>query len=130
MPEFQTFKDFNLNFKPHPVTEDLSVVKDSADIKQSLKSLLLTRKGERLFNSSLGTKLSDLLFESLDFATAASIRDEILDIVKRYEQRIRILKLDVDIDFEDNGYDISLVYEIVGRDDLKANVEFFLESAR
>lgn len=130
MPEFQTFKDFNLNFKPHPVTEDLSVVKDSADIKQSLKSLLLTRKGERLFNSSLGTKLSDLLFESLDFATAASIRDEILNIVKRYEQRISILKLDVDIDFEDNGYDISLVYEIVGRDDLKANVEFFLESAR
>ena len=130
MPEFQTFKDFNLNFKPHPVTEDLSVVKDSADIKQSLKSLLLTRKGERLFNSSLGTKLSDLLFESLDFATAASIRDEILNIVKRYEQRINILKLDVDIDFEDNGYDISLVYEIVGRDDLKANVEFFLESAR
>lgn len=130
MPEFQTFKDFNLNFKPHPVTEDLSVVKDSADIKQSLKGLLLTRKGERLFNSSLGTKLSDLLFESLDFATASSIRDEILFIIKNYEQRIRILKLDVDIDFEDNGYDISLVYEIVGRDDLTANVEFFLESAR
>ena len=77
MPEFQTFKDFNINFKPHPVTEDLQVVKDSADIKQSIKSLLLTRKGERLFNSDLGTALADLLFEPLDFGTAAIIRDEI-----------------------------------------------------
>lgn len=130
MPETQSFKDFNLNFKPHPVTEDLMVVKDGADIKQSLKSLLLTRKGERLFNSSLGTGLTDLLFESLDFGTATSIRDEILVIIKNYEPRIRILKLDVDINYEDNGYDITLVYEVVGRDDLKANVEFFLESAR
>ena len=130
MPEFQTFKDFNLNFKPHPVTEDLMVVKDSADIKQSIKSLLLTRKGERLFNSSLGTKLSDLLFETADFATASSIRDEILVILKNYERRIKILKLDVDLNFDDNGYDINLVYEVVGRDDLIANVEFFLESAR
>jgi len=130
MPETQSFKDFNLNFKPHPVTEDLLVVKDAADIKQSLKSLLLTRKGERLFNSSLGTSLSDLLFESLDFGTATSIRSEIKTIISNYEPRIRILKLDVDINFEDNGYDISLVYEVVGRDDLKANVEFFLESTR
>ncbi|MFZ9728526.1 MAG: GPW/gp25 family protein [Candidatus Nanopelagicaceae bacterium] len=130
MPEFQTFKDFNLNFKPHPVTEDLMVVKDSADIKQSIKSLLLTRKGERLFNSKLGTKLTDLLFETADFGTAGSIRDEILIILSNYEKRIRILKLDVDLNFDDNGYDISLVYEVVGRDDLTANVEFFLESAR
>jgi len=130
MPEFQTFKDFNLNFKPHPVTEDLMVVKDSADIKQSIKSLLLTRKGERLFNSNIGTRLTDLLFETADFATASSIRDEILVILKNYERRIRILKLDVDLNFDDNGYDINLVYEVVGRDDLIANVEFFLESAR
>ncbi|MGA1433582.1 MAG: GPW/gp25 family protein, partial [Candidatus Nanopelagicaceae bacterium] len=102
----------------------------SADIKQSIKSLLLTRKGERLFNSKLGTKLTDLLFETADFGTAGSIRDEILIILSNYEKRIRILKLDVDLNFDDNGYDISLVYEVVGRDDLTANVEFFLESAR
>ena len=130
MPEFQTFKDFNLNFKPHPVTEDLQVVKDSADIKQSIKSLLLTRKGERLFNSSLGTGLSDLLFEPLDFGTAALIRDEIFEVIKTYETRIDIRELNVDINFDDNGYDIALEYVIRGRDDLQTNIEFFLESSR
>jgi phage baseplate assembly protein W len=130
MPEFRTFKDFNLNFKPHPVTEDLMVVKDAADIKQSIKSLLLTRKGERLFNSDIGTSLTDLLFEVADFATASLIRDEIIVVLSNYERRINILNLDVDVNFDDNGYDIELVYEIVGRDDLPTTVEFFLESAR
>ncbi len=130
MPEFQTFKDFNLNFKPHPVTEDLQVVKDGADIKQSIKSLLLTRRGERLFNSDLGTGLSDLLFEPLDFGTAAVIRDEIYSVISSYEGRIEIRTLNVDTNFEDNGYDIELEYTIRGRSDLQNNIEFFLESSR
>ena len=130
MPEIQKYKDFNLSFKPHPVTEDLMVVKDAADVKQSIKSLLLTRKGERLFNSDIGTNLTDLLFEVADFATASMIRDQILVVLSNYERRIKILKLDVDVNFDDNGYDIELAYEFVGRDDLPTTVEFFLESAR
>ena len=130
MPDFQTFKDFNLNFKPHPVTEDLQVVKDSADIKQSIKSLLLTRRGERLFNSDLGTSLSDLLFEPLDFGTASLIRDEIYEVIGTYESRIDIIELNVDINADDNGYDIQLEYVIRGRSDLENNIEFFLESSR
>ena len=130
MPDFQTFKDFNLNFKPHPVTEDLQVVKDSADIKQSIKSLLLTRRGERLFNSDLGTSLSDLLFEPLDFGTASLIRDEIYQVIGTYESRIDIIELNVDINADDNGYDIQLEYVIRGRSDLQNNIEFFLESSR
>jgi phage baseplate assembly protein W len=130
MPDFQTFKDFNLNFKPHPVTEDLQVVKDGADIKQSIKSLLLTRRGERLFNSDLGTSLSDLLFEPLDFGTASLIRDEIYEVIGTYESRIDIIELNVDINADDNGYDIQLEYVIRGRSDLQNNIEFFLESSR
>ena len=130
MPDFQTFKDFNFNFKPHPVTEDLQVVKDSADIKQSIKSLLLTRRGERLFNSNLGTSLSDLLFEPLDFGTASLIRDEIFEVIATYESRIDIIELNVDINADDNGYDIGLEYVIRGRSDLQNNIEFFLESSR
>jgi len=130
MPEFQSYKDFNINFKPHPVTEDLMVVKDDADIRQSIKNLLLTRKGERLFNSKIGTGLLDLLFDPLDFATSALIRSEIDTVLRNYEKRIRIQSLDVSPNFDDNGYDISLTYMIIGREDLPTNVEFFLESTR
>jgi phage baseplate assembly protein W len=130
MPEFQKFKDFNIGFKPHPVTEDLMVVKDAADIKQSIKNLLLTRKGERLFNVGIGTSLTDLLFEPVDYGTADTIRDEIKVVLNNYERRISILELTVGINFDENGYDIGLVYEVIGRSDLPVNIEFFLESTR
>jgi len=130
MPEFQKFKDFNIGFKPHPVTEDLMVVKDAADIKQSIKNLLLTRKGERLFNAGIGTSLTDLLFEPVDYGTADTIRDEIKVVLNNYERRISILELTVGINFDENGYDIGLVYEVIGRSDLPVNIEFFLESTR
>ena len=90
----------------------------------------MTRKGERLFNSDLGTALADLLFEPLDFGTAAIIRDEINDVISTYEKRIEIRELNVDTNFDDNGYDINLEYSIRGRADLQTNIEFFLESTR
>jgi len=106
------------------------VVKDNADIKQSLKSLLLTKKGERLFNYDIGTNLTSLLFELADYSTASLIRDEMIVVISNFEKRIVIKELTVDVNYEDNGYDIRLSYEIVGRYDTPVNVEFFLESAR
>ena len=106
------------------------VVKDSADIKQSIRNLLMTRRGDRLFQSGIGTDLIDLLFEQLDFGTSSLIKDEIVRVLSNYEKRIDILSLDVGVNFQDNGYDVDLVYEIIGRDDVPVNVEFFLESAR
>tara|TARA_B100000073_G_C23677621_1_gene551218 strand:- start:201 stop:593 length:393 start_codon:yes stop_codon:yes gene_type:complete len=130
MPARPTFKDLNVSFKPHPVTEDLMVVKDNADIKQSVKNLLLTRKGERLFNSDLGTGLFDLLFEPLDVGTATLIREQVGYVLRKYEPRVRLNEIIVDTNFEDNGYDISVAYNVLGRDDIQSNVDFFLEAAR
>ena len=73
MPTFQTFKDLNITFKPHPVTGDLTTVKDEAAIKQAIINLLLTNRGERLFAPRIGSSLSDLLFEILDFGTASLV---------------------------------------------------------
>lgn len=55
MPTFQTFKDLNITFKPHPVTGDLTTVKDEAAIKQAIINLLLTNRGERLFAHRIGS---------------------------------------------------------------------------
>jgi len=77
MPKFQTFKDLNITFKPHPITGDLTVIKDEAAIKQAIINLLLTNKGERFFDSRIGSFLSNLLFEPLDFATASLMNTEV-----------------------------------------------------
>ena len=127
MPTFQTFKDLNITFKPHPVTGDLTTVKDEAAIKQAIINLLLTNRGERLFAPRIGSSLSDLLFEILDFGTASLVNTEITNTLSTYEPRIRVLSLSTNPNFDDNGFDVELVFEVVGREDLPISINFFLE---
>jgi len=127
---FQTFKDLNITFKPHPVTGDLIIKKDDAAIKQSVVNLLLTSKGERPFQPNLGSDIRNLLFEPLDAATAGQISRNIRDVLLNYEPRIRILDIEVLANYEQNGFDVGLEFEIIGREDFPVALEFFLERTR
>ena len=130
MPTFETFKDLSVTFKKHPVTNDLVTVKDKTAIVQSITSLLFTIKGERPFQPDLGSDLYRSLFEPLDYATAGVIRSQVVDVLKKYEPRIRIDDINAIVDVENNGYSLELYYTIVGRDDTPVAVEFFLERTR
>lgn len=130
MATFQSFKDLSITFKPHPVTGDLVVKKDDAAIKQAIVNLLLTSKGERPFAPDLGSDLRTLMFEPLDVATAGEISSNIRETLRNYEPRISILGIEVDANFEDNGFDVALEFEIIGREDFPATLEFFLERTR
>lgn len=130
MPQFQTFKDLNVTFKSHPITGDLTSVKDETSIKQSIVNLLLTNPGERLFNSEIGCGINALLFEPLDYGIANLVNSEITNTLQEYEPRINIISLNVIPNFDDNGFDVNLEFEIIGREDAPLNVEFFLERTR
>ena len=130
MPTFQTFKDLSVTFKSHPVTDDLLVVKDKAAIFQSIRNLLLTRKGERPFQPNIGSGLETALFEPLDYGSAAIIRQEVRECLKNYEPRIRVSQVTVIPDDQNNGYEVDLQFVIVGRDDAPEAIEFFLERTR
>lgn len=130
MAKTLTFKDLNITFKPHPITGDLIVTKDEAAIKQAVVNLLLTNKGERFFNANLGSSVSSLLFEPLDYGTAGMVSAEIENTLRLYEPRINVLSVDTVPNFDDNGFDVELVFEIIGREELPLNVTFFLERTR
>jgi len=130
MPEFQTFKDLSVTFKKHPVTDDLVTVKDKAAITQSIVNLLLTNKGERLFQPLIGSGIYQSLFEPLDYATAGLIQTEVTLVIERYEPRIQIESVMVEPDFDQNGYSVELMYVIRGREDTPIGIEFFLERTR
>ncbi len=119
-----------MTFKPHPITGDLITSKDEAAVKQAIVNLLLTNKGERLFNSQIGSDIPRLLFEQLDYGVAALVQSEIKNVLTDYEPRINIISLEVIPNFDDNGFDVGLEFEIIGRNDIPLNVEFFLERTR
>ena len=130
MPSPATFKDLSVTFKKHPVTDDLVIVKDKAAVAQSIKGLLLTRRGERPFQPDLGSGLQNLLFEPLDYGSGALIKKEIKETLNRYEPRISITKLMCYPDMSNNGYEVELEYFILGREDRAVALDIFLERTR
>ena len=128
MPRYAPLKDLKINFMPHPVTGDLQVTKEDAAVKQSVVNLLMTIPGERPFQSNLGSRISELLFEPLDFGVAAQIQSEIKTTIRNYEPRIGIVELVVEPEFEQNSFTVHLEYEIVGRqDNAPQEINFLLQ---
>ena len=130
MPSFQTFKDLSITFKKHPVSNDLVQVKAKAAIVQAITALLLTYKGERPFQPELGCDVRNMLFEPLDYGSAALIKTSIKETITRYEPRITVDSILCDPDYDSNGYSVELFYTIVGREDTPVAVDFFLERTR
>ena len=130
MPKFQTFKDISVTFKKHPVTDDMIVVKDKAAIVQAVRNLLLTQKGERPFQPELGSDIYRLLFDPMDYGTAALIQKAIFEVIGNCEPRISVDSVIVSPSRDDNGFNVELSYSVLGRNDTPVNVEFFLESSR
>ena len=125
-----TFKDLNITFKKHPVTNDVVVSRDASAIKQAIVNLLLTNKGERLMNPNYGSDIRRYLFEPLDYGTANQIKGNIRDTIERFEPRISVVRLKASPNYDDNGFDITMTYSVRGTDDSPVTVDFFLSRTR
>ena len=125
-----SYKDINITFKKHPVTNDVVVSKDASAIKQAIVNLLLTNKGERLMNPEYGSDIRRFLFEPLDYGTSALIKQNIVTTIGRFEPRISVQEIVSRPDFENNGFEITMTYSIVGTSNPPVTVDFFLSRTR
>jgi uncharacterized protein len=83
-------------FKNSPQGFFLSLNSLDADaIKSDLMHLLLTRKGERLYNPDFGTNLLKYIFEPNDNMTLEALKDEVSNTVKRYLPNLSIKNISV-----------------------------------
>lgn len=108
------YKDLDLAFLPHPDTGDVGKRLDVNAVKQSLRNLLLTRYFERPFQPQLGSPIYQLLFEPLDPITAASMKQAIERVLQNYEPRVLLLKTDVRANPDNNAYNVSIYFNIIG----------------
>ena len=125
-----SFKDLNITFKKHPVTNDVVVSKDASAIKQAIVVVLLTNRGERFMNPRYGSDIRRFLFEPLDYGTGFQIKSNIRDTLERFEPRISVIDIKCTPNFDDNGFDVVLQYNVRGTDDPPVAVEFFLSRTR
>jgi phage baseplate assembly protein W len=129
MTSTRIYKDIDLNFTAHPVTGDVAKKVGDAAIIQSLKSLLLTGKYERLFQPDIYSDLRQQLFEPLDNITASAISNAIKAVINRYEPRVSLTEVNVSPDFDNNGYTCTMSFFIQNQT-TPLTVELFLERIR
>jgi phage baseplate assembly protein W len=67
------------------------------DIEQSLEILLSTTPGERIYNFEYGCNIRRWMFEDMDLSAKALIAEEIRSAILRFEPRIDVEKVDVEI---------------------------------
>jgi|TARA_B110000908_G_C10259635_1_gene458210 phage baseplate assembly protein W len=111
------YSDFDLSFAAKTTTDgDIYKKTDAAAVKQSIKTLLLTRRSEKPFRPQFGADLYSLLFSLADESSGAEIADAIKSAIQRYEPRVAILRLKVTSDTDYNSADVTIEFRIVNTD--------------
>ena len=119
-----------MSFQVNPLTDDLIAIKNQTAISRSIRNLVLTTPGERFFNNDVGSRVNDLLFESIDDITASSIKSEIETTIENYEPRVKLLKTRVSANPDSYEFDVNITYEIIGIDAQAQQLSFALQPAR
>ena len=126
----QGFKDVSASFKINPLNLDLIALRNENAIARSIRNLIFTLPGEKPFQPNVGCNVTKLLFENLDRLTASSIESEIRNTVNNFEPRVRLRSIIVNPNFDDNIFEVTLKYDIVGIDLPRQQLLFALQPTR
>ncbi len=126
----RAFKDINLSFKRHPVTNDLVTIRDEDAIKRSVRNIIFTILGEKPFEPNFGSVINDALFDLDTNLNDIRIQDEITSSLKEYEPRIANIIVNVTVAPDTNEMNCTVQYDIVGLSTPPQEVDVILFPAR
>ena len=126
----RAFKDINLSFKRHPVTNDLVVIKNEDAIKKSVKNIIFTILGEKPYMPLFGSSVNNSLFELSNPLDHVRISDEIQSTLLNYEPRINNIQVTVSNYPDSNELNATIQYDITGMASPSQTVNVILQPAR
>ena len=124
------FKDISMTFQANPLNFDLIGLKNENAIARSVRNIVFTLPGEKFFDEDFGSRISATLFENIDDISADIIVDEITQSIERYEPRVDLINVEAFPNFDNNSFDVLIVYDIIGADVPAQELQFALQSTR
>ena len=124
------FKDVSMTFQANPLNFDIIGLKNENAIARSVRNIVFTLPGEKFFDEEFGSRISASLFENIDDISAGIIVDEITYSIERYEPRVDLINVEAFPDFDNNSFDVLIVYDIIGADVPPQELQFALQSTR
>ena len=126
----QGFKDVSMTFQKHPLTNDLIALKNESAIARSVRNIVFTTPGEKFFDQNFGSKISKSLFENVNDISANIIRGEITNSIRTYEPRVNLKKVNINPNYDNNEFNVTIIYEIIGADVPPQELQFVLQPTR
>ena len=126
----QGFKDISMTFQANPLNDDLIGLKNENAIARSVKNIVFTLPGEKFFNETFGSRITESLFENIDDITAGVLVEEIRESIESYEPRVSLIDVEAEPDYDNNSFNVIISYEIIGADIPPQELEFVLQSSR
>ena len=108
------YKDIDMSFTTNALTKDVGKKFDVNAVKQAIKNVLLTQKGEKPFNPNYGSGVYDLLFEPMDYFVSSIMQKEIETTLENYERRVKVIDVICEPNFDLNQYEIRVEFFVVG----------------
>ena len=126
----RAFKDINLSFKRHPVTNDVVTIRNEDAIKRSVRNIIFTILGEKPFEPNFGSVINESLFDLNTNLSEIRVSDEIRSSLLIYEPRIDNVDVDVTIAPDTNEMNCTVQYDITGIPAPTQEVDVLLFPAR
>ena len=126
----QGFRDISMTFQSNPLTNDLIALKNESAIARSIRNIVFTLPGEKFFNENFGSRVSRSLFENVDQISASIIRDEIENSINNFEPRVSLIDVQSIPDYDNGGFNVIIIYRVVGADIPAQQLEFVLQPTR
>ena len=126
----KAFKDINLSFKRHPVTNDVVTIRDEDAIKRSVKNIIFTILGEKPFVPQFGSVINESMFDLNTELNEMRVADEIRSSLLNFEPRIDNIIANVTLSPDTNEMNCTVQYDIVGIPSPSQSVDVLLFPAR
>lgn len=123
------FSDLHKDLTQNPISEDLALKRDEEAVKESLKNLILTNKGERLMQPLLGGNIRAMLFENNTPATIKFLQEQIKATIEEYEPRASLIDVTVQSSLDENTINVT-IYFYINNIEQPITLTVFLERTR
>ena len=128
MPEY--YADFHMNLDINAVTGQLSRITNEEAVKQAIVNLVLTGQKERPYQTWIGSRIKQSLFDNMDDElTIDNIKNSIKECIDNNDVRAKVLKINIEPNIDKNGYAVEVIFSIINIQQ-PVSAQFFLSRVR
>tara|TARA_R110000822_G_scaffold13811_3_gene48873 strand:- start:398 stop:799 length:402 start_codon:yes stop_codon:yes gene_type:complete len=123
------YSDFFTDLDKHPIRSTVLRKTNVDAVKQSLRNLMLTDKGERLFQPNLGGNIRAMLFENITAQTFLTMQEHIKDVIATHEPRADVIDVYIAQTSQEHEVQVTIVFRVVNVQE-PVTLELLLERVR